>query len=60
MLFYGHGHRFIYDFQTLKQHLKEAGFKNIVRRSYREGKNPDLLIDREDRKVESLYIEAEK
>lgn len=60
MLFYAHGHRFIYDYETLEQQLMKAGFKNIFQRSFREGKLPALLIDREDRKVESLYIEAEK
>jgi hypothetical protein len=60
MLFYSDGHRCIYDQQTLEQQLKKAGFSKITLRSYREGKIPELLIDREERKVESLYIEAEK
>jgi len=54
-----HGHRFIYDFQTLALLLRAAGFANIRREAYREGSAPALLIDSSDRIVESLYVEAE-
>ncbi|MEM7108539.1 MAG: methyltransferase domain-containing protein [Bacteroidota bacterium] len=59
-IFRNHGHLFIYDFETLKLLLEEAGFKQIEKRLYLEGRNPFLLKDSEWRKVESLYVEAEK
>jgi len=59
-LFRNHGHMFIYDFETLRILLENAGFKDIRRASYREGRNKDLLIDTDWRAVESLYVEASK
>ncbi len=59
-IFRNHGHLFIYDFETFRILLESAGFKNIIKRQFREGKNSELLIDTESRRVESLYVEAEK
>ena len=59
-IFRNHGHQFIYDFQTLKILLERNGFRNVVKKSFREGANPDLLIDTESRQIESLYVEAAK
>jgi hypothetical protein len=36
-----------------------AGFRDIVKESYRRGRDPVMLIDTEHRAVESLYMEAE-
>ncbi len=47
-------HRYAYDFETLQQLLERCGFEAIERSSYREG------MDREDRIVGSLYVEARK
>lgn len=56
-IFYDHGHRFIYDFETLSNMLHAAGFKTVERKSYNHG-TQGLLIDSEHRAVESLYLEA--
>jgi len=59
-LFYGSGHRFIYDFQTLADLLSEAGFGEIKRCSFDVGSDKRLLIDSPARRIESLYVEATK
>jgi predicted SAM-dependent methyltransferase len=59
-IFRNNDHQFIFDFLTLKKVLENAGFKNIVKCSFQNGKNPDLFIDSEVRVVESFYVEAEK
>lgn len=59
-IFRGHGHQFIYDFETMEMLLSQAGFRNIQRASFRKGIDPRLLIDRPEREVESLYVEAVK
>lgn len=58
--FYGHGHRFIYDFATMRRCLAEAGFENIRKEEFGSGRDQKLLIDQESRRVESLYVEASK
>lgn len=52
-------HKYMYDFQMLKQLLEVAGFRNIIRCSYRQGEMPeiDLLDNREE---ESLFVEARR
>lgn len=57
-LFYGAGHRFHYDFQTLTEVLDGAGFEAPTKRAFREGADPRLLVDDELRVCESLYVEA--
>lgn len=57
-LFRNYGHQFIHDFATVKTILEQAGFKDIVKTSYRNGRDPRLLIDMEWRRDESLYVEA--
>lgn len=59
-LFYGSGHRFIYDFQVLSELLKEAGFGEVQKRSFGTGADEKLLIDSPGRRSESLYVEARK
>ncbi|HVU56145.1 MAG TPA: methyltransferase domain-containing protein [Puia sp.] len=59
-IFRGHGHLFIYDFQTLQMNLSKIGFRNITKEAHGKGRDPRLLIDRADRAVESLYVEATK
>jgi predicted SAM-dependent methyltransferase len=59
-VFYGHGHLFIYDFETLCAVLARAGFRAIERTSFRQGRHSHLLIDSELRAAESLYVEATK
>ena len=57
-IFYGSGHRFIYDFETLALLLTASGFKEVARVEFRKGRDPALLIDQEGRRAESLYVEA--
>lgn len=59
-IFRNHGHRFIYDFETMKTLLNQAGFSDVKKLSYRQGKDKRLLIDQEWRAIESLYVEAVK
>jgi hypothetical protein len=57
------GHRFAYDFETLRYVLEEAGFTGIRRTRFREGRMPDLLAAEPDwglRAIESLCVECEK
>lgn len=52
-------HEWLYDFESLKDLFLRAGFNDVIKRSYREGKVPD--IDKLDaHSDESLYIEAKK
>jgi len=57
-VFLGHGHQFIYDFETLHALLSKQGFVDIEKTAYLTGKDPYMLIDSEFRAVESLYVEA--
>jgi predicted SAM-dependent methyltransferase len=59
-IFYNHGHRFIYDFETLYAILARTGFRTIEKSAFRQGRDARLLIDTEGRAVESLYVEATK
>ena len=52
------GHWTMYDHELLRGLLLEAGFTRIEKRSFREGANPILLVDAENRRSESLYVEA--
>ena len=56
-IFREHGHQFIYDFETLALVLRHAGFE-AEKRSFMEGRDERLLIDRAERAVESLYVDA--
>jgi hypothetical protein len=53
-------HLSVWDYKLLQRFLGEAGFRNIRKVSYREGSDQRLLKDLDDRKWESLYIEAQK
>ncbi len=59
-IFRGHGHQFIYDFDTVRKILEDAGFKNIVKETFCHGRDKRLLLDAEWRSDESLYVEANK
>ncbi len=50
---------YMYDFETLELKLSGAGFGSIRRCAFQTGEGPpELLIDREARAFESLYVEA--
>ena len=55
-----HGHQFIYDFATLKDMLKAAGFVSIRKMKFGDGCDQLLLLDSPSRAIESLYVEAKK
>jgi len=57
-IFYGSGHRFIYDFETLALMLGAQGFRDIAHVAFGKGRDPVLLIDQETRRAETLYVEA--
>lgn len=59
-IFRNHGHKFIYDFATVKSLLEKAGFTDIRKESFRKGRDSRLLIDEQWRSDESFYIEATK
>lgn len=68
MLFYGHGHKYLYSFQSLSKSMEKAGFKNF--RPCEVGDSSSVyFLDRErhgetvgheENKFESLVVEAEK
>ena len=61
--FYEHGHKMVWDFETLLVTLEKIGYKNIKRTACRESDFPDLPhLETTDtfRVSESLYVECEK
>lgn len=54
------GHRFVYDFETLRTLLERHGAVDVERSSFGAGRDPMLLIDTERRAAESVYVEATK
>ncbi|MBF0214330.1 MAG: methyltransferase domain-containing protein [Magnetococcales bacterium] len=62
-MFYFWGHQWIYDFEDLALLLEQAGFptSGIHRRAFREGLIAEVeRLDQEERRPESLYVEAIK
>jgi predicted SAM-dependent methyltransferase len=59
-VFRDHEHKFAYDYETLKMMLHKAGFAETKKEIYKKGKDVELLVDSEERKIESLYVEAIK
>jgi predicted SAM-dependent methyltransferase len=55
---YGHYIGFIYDFETLRQMMLAAGFREVNRETYKRGRDPKLLADQEHRAIESFYAEG--
>jgi len=53
-------HKFIFDGETLAMRCRAAGFSRVEICEFRQGRTPALLIDREVRRGESLYVEATK
>ena len=53
-------HLSVWDSKLLSRFLKEAGFKNIQDVEFRKGSDYKLLRDSENRRWESLYMEAQK
>jgi predicted SAM-dependent methyltransferase len=57
-IFREYGHRFMWDFETLRAALLKSGFETVERRAFGEGADPKLLRDAPYRQIESLYLEA--
>jgi predicted SAM-dependent methyltransferase len=52
------GHWCMFDFALLRMLLEGHGFRDVVKRSFQTGGDPNLLVDNADRASESLYVEA--
>jgi ubiquinone/menaquinone biosynthesis C-methylase UbiE len=52
-------HKYMYDFEMLKAELEGAGFRDVTRCAYREGRTPDLAV-LDNRPDETLFVEALK
>src|SRR5215472_16518883 len=57
-IMHDHGHQFIYDFDSLREAMLAAGFREVHRQSFGQGSDPKLLVELEHRAVESLYVEG--
>ena len=57
-IFRWHNHRFLWDFQTLREGLHRAGFETVDLCQFRQGEDARLLRDRPERAIESFYVEA--
>lgn len=55
-----HGHVSVWSEGLLKNLLQEIGFNNVKVVKFQEGTNKDLIKDLEERKSESIYVEAIK
>ena len=53
-------HHSVWNFEMLKMQLEKKKFKKVVKQKFREGENKNILLDREERKHETLYVEAKK
>ena len=56
-----HGHKFIYDYATLRIALEAAQFVDVIQQQYGRSSDQALLgLDTPERAIESLYVEARK
>jgi predicted SAM-dependent methyltransferase len=55
-------HQFLYDYETFRKLLTEAGFTQVERCAFRQSVVPELVLDQDSpsREVMSMYIEAVK
>jgi predicted SAM-dependent methyltransferase len=56
----GEEHKYAYDFETFRDLLEGSGFINVTNSVFGESRMPELILDKEWRARESLYIEAVK
>jgi len=52
-------HKWMYDFESISNLLRNCGFQEVERRKFREGKVPDIEI-LDSKPEQSLYLEAQK
>lgn len=57
-VFRDYGHLYAYDYPTLYKLLDKAGFIDINVCQHRNGRDPNLLVDSDERESESLRVEA--
>ena len=55
-----YAHLSVWNYEMLKIQLENCGFNKITKTEFNKGINRELLIDKEERKPETLYIEAIK
>ena len=55
-----YAHLSVWNYEMLKLQLETSGFSKITKTEFNKGINQKLLIDKEERKPETLYIEAIK
>jgi predicted SAM-dependent methyltransferase len=56
----GQQHKFAYDFETIEFLLKRNGFQDVRKQEYGRSVMPEICIDLEIRRTESLYVESIK
>jgi predicted SAM-dependent methyltransferase len=59
-LVYNAGHRSCYDYEIIKEMLKQTGFKKINRSVFGKSIDNRLIMDSIERKNVTLYVEAQK
>jgi predicted SAM-dependent methyltransferase len=57
-IFRDHGHRYAYDYCSMRELILSSGFYNVIKASFKSGRDPKLLVDSPERAIESLYVEA--
>ena len=55
-----YAHLSVWNYEMLKLQLELSGFRKIIKTQLNKGSDSNLLIDKEGRQVETLYIEATK
>ena len=53
-----HGHRSLWSPELMRRYMCAAGFSDVRVESFGHGRDPRLLIDKESRREESLYVEG--
>jgi hypothetical protein len=56
----GYEHKYAYDDETLILVMRQAGFPDPVAQQFAISLDPKMASDSEDRRMESLYVEAVK
>ena len=55
-----HLHFSVWNFDLMDELLREIGFTDVVKTDFMKGSMPELLVDSENHKWQSLYVEATK
>jgi|TARA_B110000495_G_C23000720_1_gene590545 predicted SAM-dependent methyltransferase len=53
-------HRSVWDSEMLIHHLKKNKFTKCIELKYKHSQNQNLILDKEGREIESIYVEATK